>query len=131
MILSHFAGTCMYFRRTSDRNKRGSMAGGSPLFPALAGIGLLLVSSGAWAQTLEQTLRQSLSGRYDTVIETARKKAEAGEYIDGWRVLLVKSLLTVGRSAEAHTNALAGVNDFPGSIDRKSTRLNSSHLGIS
>ena len=82
----------------------------------LAGAGFLLVGFGARAQTLEQTLRQFLSGHYDAVIETARKKVEAGAYVDGWRVLLVKSLLTVGRYAEARTNALAGVDDFPGSM---------------
>jgi len=106
----------MYFRRTSDRNKRGSIAGASPLFPALAGLGFFLAGCGAWAQSLEETLRQSLSGHYDAVIETTRKKVEAGAYSDGWRVLLVKSLLTVGRYAEARTNALAGVEDFPGSV---------------
>ena len=106
----------MNFRRTSDRSQRGPTAGVSSLFPALAGIGLLVLGSGAWAQSLEQTLRQSLSGNYDAVIETTRKKVEAGVYVDGWRVLLVKSLLTVGRYAEAHTNALAGVDEFPGSM---------------
>ena len=106
----------MYFRRTPDRSKRGSIAGVPPLFPALAGIGLLLAGCGAWAQSLDETLRQSLCGHYDAVIETTRKKVEAGAYVDGWRVLLVRSLLTVGRYAEAHTNALAGVDDFPGSM---------------
>jgi tetratricopeptide (TPR) repeat protein len=41
---------------------------------------------------------------------------EAGQDADGWRILLVKSLLTVGRYADARSNALAGVDDFPGSM---------------
>jgi len=106
----------MNFRRISDRTKPGSKGGVWPVFAALAGVGLLATSFGARAQTLEQTERQYLSGHYDAVIETARKKVEAGAYVDGWRVLLVKSLLTVGRYGEANTNALVGVNDFPGSV---------------
>src|SRR5271157_249915 len=95
---------------------RWSMAHVPTVLPALAGAGFLLTCFSARAQTLEQARRQFLDGRYDAVIETARTNVEAGAYVDGWRVLLVKSLLTVGRYAEARSNALAGVDDFPGSM---------------
>jgi tetratricopeptide (TPR) repeat protein len=106
----------MSLRPTSDRDERGSRAGVWPVLPALVGLGLVLAGSSAWAQTLEQTEREFLRGHYDAVIDTTRKKVDAGQYIDGWRVLLVKTLLTVGRYPEACSNALAGVEDFPGSM---------------
>ena len=87
----------MHFRRLCDRSKRGSMAGMPPVFLPLTGMVCLLACLSARAQTLEETQRQFLSGHYDAVIETARKKVEAGAYDDGWRILLVQSLLTVGR----------------------------------
>jgi tetratricopeptide (TPR) repeat protein len=85
-------------------------------FPALAGAGFLLACFGAQGQSLAETEGQFLSGHYDAVIETTRSKLEGDEYVDGWRVLLVKSLLTVGRYAEARSNALAGVEALPGSM---------------
>jgi tetratricopeptide (TPR) repeat protein len=106
----------MKLRRMCDRNKRGSAAWATPVFLALFGLGFLLVCSRAPAQSLEETQQQFLAGRYDAVIKTTTKKVEDGQYLDGWRALLVKSLLTVGRYAEANSNAMAGVDDFPGSI---------------
>src|ERR1700678_898773 len=85
-------------------------------FPALAGAGFLLACFGAQGQSLAETEGQFLSGHYDAVIETTRSKLDGDEYVDGWRVLLVKSLLTVGRYAEARSNALAGVEALPGSM---------------
>jgi len=69
----------------------------------------------AGPQTLDQTRDKFLAGRYEDVIEIVRKRGN-GDYDDSWRVLLVKSLLTLGRYAEARTNALSGVNDFPSSM---------------
>jgi tetratricopeptide (TPR) repeat protein len=106
----------MNFWRIRAGRKRRSRAGAPAFFLALISIGLLLVCPDGRGQTLAQTQRQSLDGHYDSAIDTARKKIEAGEYGDGWRTLLVKSLLTVGRYAEARTNAWVGVEDFPGSM---------------
>ncbi len=94
-------------RRVIPRLKRVS--------PALLGLGILLVCPGARAQSLGEAQTQFFAGRYEDVIESARKKA-AATFDDGWRVLLVKSLLTVGRYADARSNALAAVEEFPASI---------------
>lgn len=107
----------MNSRRMPGRFKHWSMAGVRlALLCALTGTGWLLVAPQAGAQTLDQTRREAALGHYDAVIEAARKKVAAGDYLDGWRVLLVRTLLTEGRYAEARTNALAGVDDFPGSM---------------
>ncbi len=116
MTLILFAGGRINYGRMCVRIMPWSVARVPTVFPALAGIGFLLICCGAQAQTLEQTQEQFLSGHYDAVIETTRNKIEAGTYLDGWRVLLIKSLLTVGRYAAARSNALAGVDDFPASV---------------
>jgi tetratricopeptide (TPR) repeat protein len=85
------------------------------VFPALVGVGFFLVQAGAFAQTLDETRLKFLKGEYEKVIEITTKKSTES-YDDGWRVLLVKALLTVGRYAEARTNALHGVDDFPASM---------------
>jgi len=79
------------------------------------GLGILLVCPGARAQSLDETQTQFFAGHYEEVIKSAEKKA-AASYDDGWRVLLVKALLTVGRYGDARSNALAGVDEFPSSI---------------
>jgi tetratricopeptide (TPR) repeat protein len=99
-----------------DRLKRWWKDCAPTLLPTLVAAGFLLPRAGAQGQTLEDTQAQFLGGHYDAVIATTRSKVDGGAYIDDWRVLLVKSLLTVGRYAEAHSNALAGVDEFPGSI---------------
>ena len=81
-----------------------------------AWLALLLSGFPVLAQTLDLTQKEFASGHYESVMETARKKVAAGDYLDGWRVLLIKTLLTVGRYAEARTNALAGLDEFPGSM---------------
>ena len=73
----------------------------------------------ATAQSLEDAQRDFLHGKYDEVIKTATKQVAAGDYSGDWRVLLVKSLLTVGRYAEAHTNALAFVDDYSGVLEKR------------
>lgn len=78
-------------------------------------LALLLLCCGARGQTLEETQARFLEGDCAQVIKVASKRAETA-YDDGWRILLVQSLLTVGRYAEARSNALAGVDDFPRSI---------------
>jgi tetratricopeptide (TPR) repeat protein len=105
----------MISRWMCDRTRRWSKTRVCPAFLILTGVGCLLFCAGLRAQTMEQTQEQFLSGHYDKVIETTTKKVE-GEYEDGWRVMLVKSLLMVGRYSEARSNALAGVDDFPGSM---------------
>ena len=65
----------------------------------------------ALAQTFDETQERFLKGEYGEVIQTAQKKVDAGTTTD-WRILLVKSLLTVGRYRDAHTNALAGLGGY-------------------
>ncbi|HZM05581.1 MAG TPA: tetratricopeptide repeat protein, partial [Candidatus Saccharimonadales bacterium] len=88
-----------------DRNKRW----------LVACVGFLLAGV-AQAQDLDRAQGQFLRGHYDAVIATTRAKVDSGEYGDGWRILLVKALLTRGRYADARSNAVAGVADFPGSM---------------
>ena len=76
--------------------------------------GWLGLGRAADAQSLEETQRQFLRGHYAEVITTAQKKVDEGDYRGDWRMLLVKSLLTVGRYGEAYTNASAGLNHLPG-----------------
>src|SRR5215469_8774531 len=85
----------------------------------LVGCGLFVMASAAGAQTLEDAQRDFLHGKYDEVIKTATKQVAAGDYSDDWRVLLVKSLLIVGRYADAHTNALAFVDDYSGVLEKR------------
>lgn len=85
----------------------------------LIGCGMLLLAPRTTAQTLEEAQTNFLHGNYDAVIKTATKQIEAGDYSGDWRVLLVNSLLTVGRYDEAHTNALAALNDYSGSLEKR------------
>ena len=68
----------------------------------------------AGAQTLEETQAQFLRGNYEDVIMTAKKQVAEGSQSD-WRILLVRSLLAVGRYGEAYTNAQNGLGDIPSS----------------
>jgi len=90
------------------------MARGSFALPGLLVIAFLSGTAGR-GQTLEETQQAFISGRYETVIQTARTNLD-GAYVEAWRVLLVRSLLTLGRYAEAGTNALIGVDEFPSSM---------------
>jgi tetratricopeptide (TPR) repeat protein len=87
-------------------------------FGLAAGIFLLFPASGP-AQTLQETQREFLRGHYDAVIKTAQQQAEHGDYRGDWRILLVRTLLTVGRYNEAHTNALAALVDYSGSLEMR------------
>lgn len=66
----------------------------------------------ASAQTLEDTQQDYLHGKYEDVIMAAKKQVAEGSSSD-WRMLLVQSLMAVGRYGEAYTNALNGLTDFP------------------
>jgi tetratricopeptide (TPR) repeat protein len=79
-------------------------------------VGFLLAGFGLRAQSLEETQSQFLHGQYDEVIAAAQAKVQTSDYDGGWRLLLVKTLLTVGRYADAHKAAVAGLDDFGGSI---------------
>lgn len=85
----------------------------------LLGGGFFAIISPAAAQSLDDAQRDFLRGHYDDVIKTAAKQVEAGDYSGEWRVLLVKSLLTVGRYADAHTNALAALDDYSGVLEKR------------
>src|SRR6185312_1322782 len=75
------------------------------------GLAFLNVSS-ASAQSLEDAQQKFLRGNYEDVIKIAKKQVEDGSSSD-WRILLVRSLMTVGRYGDAYTNAQNGVNDYP------------------
>jgi tetratricopeptide (TPR) repeat protein len=76
----------------------------------------LLLVGGLRAQTLEDTQRAFLRGNYAEVIQTAEKELASGSFRTDWRLLLVKSLLTVGRYEAAATNATAGLNDYSANL---------------
>jgi Peptidase MA superfamily len=84
----------------------------------LMGGSLLVIVPYAAAQTFEETQQEFLGGHYDKVIETAKKKVVDGDYGGDWRLLLVKSLLTVGRYHEAHTNAIAALHEYSGGVEK-------------
>jgi tetratricopeptide (TPR) repeat protein len=69
-------------------------------------------SPSAVGQTLEETQQQFLRGNYAEVISTARKQVADGSSSD-WRILLIQSLLAVGRYGDAYTNAQNGLDDYP------------------
>ena len=71
-----------------------------------------LASPFARSQTLEETQQKFLHGQYEDVIAAAQKQV-AEDASSDWRILLVKSLLAVGRYSEAYANARAGLNDYP------------------
>ncbi len=102
---------CMSIRRNSFPGARFAL-----VFFRLFCCGLLYLGSSATAQSLKETEQQFLHGNYTEVIVTAQKKVADGDYLGDWRILLVKSLLTVGRYGEAYTNASDGVNYIPDSI---------------
>jgi len=79
--------------------------------------GGLFSAANANAQSLEDMQWQYSQGNYAEVIQTAQKRVAENEYNNEWRQLLVKSLLTVGRYTEAHTNALAGLDNYSTTIE--------------
>jgi tetratricopeptide (TPR) repeat protein len=83
----------------------------------LWGWGALFAAPPAGAQDLEEAQRQFLHGNYNRVIKTAQMELAGNAYDSGWRQLLVKSLLMVGRYAEAYTNAQAGLNNYSTTIE--------------
>jgi len=79
----------------------------------------LLMGTTASAQDLEEMQRQFLRGNYAGVIKTAQKEVADNGYRNDWRMLLVKSLLSVGRYGDAYTNAMAGLNDYSSTIEMR------------
>ena len=67
---------------------------------------------GARGQTLEDTQQEFLHGKYEDVIMAAKKQVAEGSSSE-WRMLLIKSLISVGRYGEAYTNAQNGLTDYP------------------
>ena len=66
----------------------------------------------ARAQTLEDTQQEFLQGKYEDAIMAAKKQVAEGSSSE-WRMLLIRSLLAVGRYGEAYTNAQNGLTDYP------------------
>ena len=93
-----------------------SVAWLTPVLSRLFCCGLIILGRNAGAQSLEESQQRFLRGNYAEVIEAAQKEVDAGSYRSEWRMLLVKSLLTVGRYGEAYTNATAGLNDYSSNI---------------
>lgn len=77
---------------------------------------LFLVPAPAPAQTLAEVEDQFRHGDYQEVIRTAQKRVNDGDSSD-WRILLIKALLTVGRYAEANSNAVDELSGFSSSIE--------------
>ena len=74
--------------------------------------GGFFLAAPADGQSLEDAQRHYLQGHYAEVIQTAQEQVAANKYGSEWRELLVRALLTVGRYAEAHTNAVAGLDVY-------------------
>jgi len=87
------------------------------VFSPLVGMGLLVLATKAGAQDLGEMQQQFLHGNYPGVILRAQAEVAGNRYATDWRLLLVKSLLTVGRYDEAYTNAMAGLDDYSGAIE--------------
>src|SRR5262245_26104935 len=84
-----------------------------PIFLTVACCRCSLQLAVAAEQTLEQARDRFIHGQYEAVIQAAQTNlANRADSIE-WRVLLTKALLTVGRYDEAHTNAMAALNDSP------------------
>jgi len=75
-------------------------------------IAILSHPSSARAQTLEDTQQEFLQGKYEDVIMATKKQIAEGSSSD-WRLLLIRSLMAVGRYGEAYTNAQNGMTDYP------------------
>ena len=82
----------------------------------LAGGGLFLLCGHATAQTLQEMEGEFLRGNYAAVIPAAQKEVAVAAYRSDWQVLLVKSLLTVGRYPEAYTNASEALNNYSSNL---------------
>ncbi|MGC9940620.1 MAG: tetratricopeptide repeat protein [Verrucomicrobiota bacterium] len=79
--------------------------------------GVLFAGIGAGAQDLDKMQQQFLRGNYAEVITTSQKELADNGYLSDWRLLLVKSLLALGRYDEAYTNAMQGLNNYSGTIE--------------
>jgi len=73
---------------------------------------IFLQAPTARAQTLEDTQQEFLQGKYEDVIMASKKQIAEGSSSD-WRLLLIRSLMAVGRYGEAYTNAQNGMTDYP------------------
>lgn len=82
----------------------------------LVGTGFFPLSDNVGAQTLDEVQDLYLQGNYTEVVKTAKKEVEDGAYRTGWRMLLVRTLLTLGRYDEAYTNATQGLNSYSSNI---------------
>ena len=87
-----------------------------PVAMTLAGGGLFLLCGHATAQTLQEMEGEFLRGNYAAVIPAAQKEVAVAAYRSDWQVLLVKSLLTVGRYPEAYTNASEALNNYSSNL---------------
>src|ERR1700733_3866056 len=91
----------------------------TPVIFRLMCSGWLLAGVSADAQDLGEMQQQFLRGNYPAVIAAAQKEVADNGYRSDWRLLLVKSLLTVGRYDAAYTNAMAGLNNYSGAIEMR------------
>ncbi|HET7624091.1 MAG TPA: tetratricopeptide repeat protein, partial [Verrucomicrobiae bacterium] len=91
-----------------------SMRVAAPLF-RLAGFCIFFLALNAVAQSLEETQEKFRHGDYEQVVQIAKKQIADIGSLD-WRLLLTKSLFTLGRYDEAQTNAVAAFNNYPGDI---------------
>ena len=116
MTLVSFNESRMKWLYKRDPRRRGASTGGASILLRALAVATLLGPLGSQAQELEQAQKDFLRGQYEKAAQAARKKIQASPYAEGWRVLLVESLLTLGRYAEANSNAVAAVDELPGNI---------------
>src|SRR5579859_6366525 len=114
MRLLGFTEDRMSWLPTGNLGRRGACARGAPIFLQIAALAVTLGASASWGQEVDAAQKQLLNGHYEKVAETAWKKIHEGSYVESWRVLLVESQLALGRYAEANSNAVTAVDEFPG-----------------
>src|SRR6185312_4828336 len=83
-----------------------------PIFIWLFGGVIFSTAPLARGQTLEETQQDFLQGKYEAAIISAKKRVAEGSSSE-WRMLLIHSLLAVGRYGAAYTNAQNGLTDYP------------------
>jgi tetratricopeptide (TPR) repeat protein len=76
-----------------------------------------VILASASAQNLDQAQDQFRRGNYEAVIKSAQARVDAYRFADSWRILLVKSLLEVGRYEAAYTNAVGGLGSRSASLE--------------
>jgi tetratricopeptide (TPR) repeat protein len=83
---------------------------------ALLAVWLLLAVGSARAADLETCRNQFKTGQYTECLEACRQAVEADAYEPQWRILMIESLLALGKYSEAAVEVTAATRYYPLSI---------------